>query len=543
MMEFNVADLIEAAADRIPDREIIVCAPERRTYAQLEERANRLAHYYQSLGIGRGDHIGVYGFNSLAWVEAALAAYKIRAVPINVNYRYVEDELLYLADNGDFVAVVHDAQFAPRLANVRSRLPKLKHFIAIDDGSNTDCSAIDSIAFADALAAGSPERDFEKRSGDDIYVLYTGGTTGMPKGVVWRQHDVIFTLGGGIDPMTKEPAESPATLTNKISDYYQVIAPLAPLMHGAAQWSVWSSLFNGTKVALWSGSFDPHKIWKMVQDERVVTVSLTGDAMARPLIEALDDPNKTYDFSSLMVVVSTAAIFSPSVKMQYLDRFPNLMLMDAVGASEQGLTGMTMISRENVNETSSGGMGLSIHPGRDVAVFDEQMRRIEPGSAVIGKLARGGNVPLGYYKDPAKSAETFIEVEGQRWSLAGDHAMVEADGRIRLLGRGSVSINSGGEKIFPEEVEGALKSHPAIFDAIVVGVSDERWGQRVAAVIQTRGEAIPPLAELDAHCRTKIAGYKVPRELHRVDEIRRSPSGKPDYPWAQQLAREGKYRV
>ncbi len=542
-MEFNVADLIEAATDRVPDREILVCAPERRTYAQLEERANRLAHYYLSLGLGRGDHIGVYGFNSLAWVEAALAAYKIRAVPINVNYRYVEDELRYLADNGDFVAVVHDAQFAPRLANVRDQLPKLKHFIAIDDGSGADCSAVGSVRFDAALAAGSPARDFEPRSGDDIYVLYTGGTTGMPKGVVWRQHDVVFTLGGGIDPMSKEPAESPATLTNKISDYYQVIAPLAPLMHGAAQWSVWSSLFNGTKVILWSGSFDPHKIWRMVQDERVITISLTGDAMARPLIEALDAPGASYDLSSLMVIVSTAAIFSPSVKMQYLERFPNIMLMDATGASEQGLTGMTMISRENVNDSNAGGSGLCINPGRDVTVFDEHMHRVEPGSGVVGKLARGGNVPQGYYKDPEKSAATFIEAEGQRWSLPGDSATIEADGRIRILGRGSVSINSGGEKIFPEEVESALKSHPAIFDALVVGVPDERWGQRVAAVIQTRTNDLPTLAELTTHCRTKIAGYKVPRELHRVDEIRRSPSGKPDYPWAQQLARTGKHRL
>ncbi len=542
-MEFNVADLIEAATDRVPDREVLVCAPERRTYAQLEERANRLAHYYQSLGIGRGQHIGIYGFNSLAWVEAALAAYKIRAVPINVNYRYVEDELLYLADNGDFVAIVHDAQFAPRLLNVRDRLPLLKHFIAIDDGSGQDGAALGSVPFAEALASGSPERDFEPRSGDDIYVLYTGGTTGMPKGVVWRQHDVVFSLGGGIDPMTKEPAESPATLTNKISDYYQVMAPLAPLMHGAAQWSVWSSLFNGTKVALWSGSFDPHKIWRMVQDERVITLSLTGDAMARPLIEALDSPDANYDLSSLMVIVSTAAIFSPSVKLQYLDRLPNIMLMDATGASEQGLTGMTMISRENVEQASSGGMGLCIHPGRDVAVFDENMRPVAPGSGIVGKLGRGGNVPLGYYKDPVKSAETFVEIDGMRWSLAGDYALVEADGKIRMLGRGSVSINSGGEKIYPEEVEAALKSHPSVFDAIVVGVSDERWGQRVAAVIQPRGEQMPTLAELDAHCRSKIAGYKVPRELHRVQEIRRSPSGKPDYPWAQQLAREGSCRA
>ncbi|HXQ22914.1 MAG TPA: AMP-binding protein, partial [Candidatus Acidoferrales bacterium] len=339
-MEFNVADLVEAATDRVPDREVLVCGPDRLTYAQLDARANRLAHYFQSIGFGRNAHIGIYGFNSARWVEAMLAAYKIRAVPINVNYRYIEHELLYLFDNADLTAVVHDAQFAPRIASVRAQLPQLQHFIAIDDGSGRDGAGLGSVAYADALAQGSPARDFEPRSGDDLYILYTGGTTGKPKGVMWRQHDVIFTLGGGIDHVTKEPAESPATLTNKISDYYLTMAPLAPLMHGAAQWAVLGPLFTGTKVVLWSGSFNPHAVWRMVERERINTLSLTGDAMARPLIEALAEPGVSYDLSSVMVITSTAAVFSPSVKAQYLERFPNAMLMDAVGSSEQGFTGM-----------------------------------------------------------------------------------------------------------------------------------------------------------------------------------------------------------
>ncbi|HXQ20092.1 MAG TPA: acyl-CoA synthetase, partial [Candidatus Acidoferrales bacterium] len=516
-MEFNVADLVEAAADRIPDREVLVCGPNRLTFTQLDARANRLAHYFQALGLGRGDHIGIYGFNSSYWVEAMLAAYKIRAVPINVNYRYVEDELRYLFDNADLVALVHDAQFAPRIASVRDDMPKLRHCIAIDDGSGQDCSSVGATAYDDALAQGSPARTFEPRSGDDLYVLYTGGTTGKPKGVMWRQHDVIFTLGGGIDHVTREPAERPETLTNKIGDAYLTMAPLAPLMHGAAQWAVLGPLFVGNRIVLWTGSFDPHAVWRMVERERVNTLQLTGDAMARPLIEALSDAESSYDLSSVIVITSTAAIFSPSVKAQYLEHFPNAMLLDATGSSEQGFTGISTVTKESLAVDHTQRRGVHINPGRDVAVFDEHYQRVPPGSGIIGKLARGGNVPIGYYKDPQKTAQTFVEVEGRRWAIPGDYAMVEADGTITVLGRGSESINSGGEKIFPEEVEGALKSHPAVFDALVVGVPDERWGSRVAAIVQPRPGTRPTLEELAAHCRAHIAGFKIPRELHLVE--------------------------
>jgi len=543
-MEFNVADLVEAAADRIPDREAVVCGPDRLTYALLDRRANRLAHFLQSRGFGRGDHIGIYGVNSSRWVEACLAAYKIRAVPINVNYRYVEDELLYLFDNADLVALVHDAQFAPRIANIRSQVPQLRLCIAIGDGSGQNCAMIGSVPYEQAAAEGSPARDFGPRSGDDLYILYTGGTTGQPKGVMWRQHDVIFTLGGGIDHTTQEPAASPEVLTNKIMpDFYLTMAPLAPLMHGAAQWGVLGPLFTGAKIALWSGRFDPHAIWRLVESERVNSLGLTGDAMARPLIEALAEPGAEYDLSSLMVISSTAAVFSPSVQAQYLDRFPNVMLIEATGSSEQGSTGMHTITRDGLTQAGTQARGVRLKPGKDVMVFDDNLRPVLPGSGVVGKLARGGNVPLGYYKDPQKTAETFVDIEGERWAIPGDYAIVEADGTIVMLGRGSVSINSGGEKIYPEEVEGVLKSHPAVFDALVVGVPDERWGSRVAAVVQPRPGRRPTLDELAAHCRPHIAGYKIPRELHLVDQVVRAPSGKPDYRWAQQTALSGQHRA
>jgi acyl-CoA synthetase (AMP-forming)/AMP-acid ligase II len=543
-MEFNVADLFEAAVDRIPEREALVCGPDRLTYALLDQRANRLAHFLQSRGLGRGDHIGIYGFNSSRWVEACLAAYKIRAVPINVNYRYVEEELLYIFDNADLVAVVHDAQFAPRLANIRSQVPKLGLCLAIDDGSGQDCSMTGSVPYEQAVAEGSPARDFAPRSRDDLYVVYTGGTTGKPKGVMWRQQDVIFAIGGGIDHTTNEPAATPEVLTNKIMpDFHLTTAPLAPLMHAAAQWTVLGPLFIGTKVVLWSGRFDPHQVWRMIERERVNTLALTGDAMARPLIEALSEPGASYDLSSLMVISSTAAVFSPSVQAQYLERFPNAILIEATGSSEQGSTGMITITKDSLTHAGARQRGVRSKPGKDVMVFDENMKPVVPGSGVVGKLARGGNIPLGYYKDPQKTAETFVDIDGQRWAIPGDYATVEADGTIVMLGRGSVCINSGGEKIYPEEVEGALKSHPAVFDALVVGVPDERWGSRVAAVVQPRPGQRPTLDELTAHCRTHIAGYKIPRELHLVDQVVRAPSGKPDYPWAQQTALTGQYRA
>ncbi|MFP5255632.1 MAG: acyl-CoA synthetase [Acidimicrobiia bacterium] len=538
-MAYNIADLFEHTVDSVADREVLVVGDERRTYRQLEERANRLAHHLQAAGIGPGDHIGVYGFNSVEWVEAALAAYKVRAVPINVNYRYVEEELRYLFDNADLKAVVYDRDLAPRLAAVRGSLPLLRHLIHVEDGSTTEVDpALGSVAFEDAMASGSPDRDFGPRSPDDHYVIYTGGTTGMPKGVVWRHEDVFFALGGGIDAYTNEPVADEWTLAEKAK---AVEAPLRslnlpPLMHGAAQWGFLRFAFEGNLVVMLR-RFDPHEVWRTVEREGINNLSITGDAMARPMVEALEELGgpDALDLSSLFVLASTAAIFSPTVKDRYLELFPNLMIIDAIGSSETGANGMRVVGK---GDTQNRGGGPTVQAARDAVVLDEHLREVAPGSGTPGRLARRGNVPIAYYKDPEKSAATFVVgPHGDRYALAGDMALLEADGTITLLGRGSQCINSGGEKIFPEEVEAALKAHPAVFDAIVVGVPDERWGQRVAAVVEARPGTAPTLEELDAHCRGHVAGYKVPRELHLVPSIQRSPSGKPDYPWAGKVAR------
>ena len=544
-MAYNIADLFEHTVDLVADREVLVVGEDRRTYAQLEERANRVAHHLAGRGIGPGDHVGIYGANSVEWLEAALAAYKLRAVPVNVNYRYVEEELRYLFDNADLAALVYDRELAPRIEAVRGSLPLLEHLVHIDDGSDpaaTDdvLARLGSIGLDEAAAAGSPERDFGPRSDDDHYIIYTGGTTGMPKGVVWRHEDVFFALGGGIDAYTNERVADEWALAKKAAatEGPMTSLNLPPLMHGAAQWGFFRFAFEGGRVVFLGRRFDPAEVWRTIDRERVNTVSITGDAMARPMIEALEELEAggelgDLDLSCLFVVASTAAIFSPTVKDRYLERFPDLMVIDAIGSSETGSNGMRMVGK---GDTQNKGGGPTVQAARDAVVLDEAYNEVAPG--VQGRLARRGNVPIAYYKDPEKSAATFVTgPTGARYALAGDEAILEEDGTITLLGRGSQCINSGGEKIFPEEVEAALKAHPEVFDAVVVGVPDERWGQRVAAVVQARAGTAPTLDALDAHCRGYVAGYKVPKEVHLVPEVVRSPSGKPDYPWAAKVAR------
>jgi acyl-CoA synthetase (AMP-forming)/AMP-acid ligase II len=429
---------------------------------------------------------------------------------------------------------VYQREFAPRVRGVLGQLPMLKHSIVIDDGSDADVAGLDSVDYEGALAEGSPERDFESRSPDDRYILYTGGTTGMPKGVVWRHEDVFFALGGGIDPVTNTRMAHPGALVEQaLAGAPSTMLPIAPLMHGATQWGVMGGAFRGNKIVL-VAKFEPFRIWQLIAEERVNAVMITGDAMARPLIDATGEPGfEDLDLSSWVSLSSTAALFSPAVKDAFIERFPNVLLTEAIGASESGSNGYTLVQK---GATAMKG-GPTVTPIMDTVVLDENMNVVEAGSGVIGKVARRGNIPLEYYKDPAKSAETFVTgTDGTRYSIPGDFATVEADGTITLLGRGSVSINSGGEKIYPEEVEGVVKSHPDVYDCTVVGVPDERWGQRVVVVAQPREGAEPTIESIQEHCRRSIAGYKVPRELHLVNEIVRSPSGKPDYRWAKDIA-------
>lgn len=532
---FNLADLWEQAVDHFGERECLVANGVSRTYAEMDARANRLAHHLAAHGVRPGDHVGIYAQNCVEWVETLWAVFKIRAVWININYRYVEDELRYLVENADLRAIVFAREYAPRVASVRAAMSQLVHAIYIEDGSGAPLEGTDSIEYEAALATGSPERDFAPRSEDDRYILYTGGTTGMPKGVVWRHGDVFFALGGGIDQASGWKATRPEDMIEKAqAPGPQVYFATAPLMHGASQWSVMSRSFVGNKNVLLA-KFDPRAVWELVAKEKVQALFITGDAMGRPLAEALDDAGDL-DLASLFLVTSTAAVFSPTVKDQFFERFPNLIIVDGVGASEVGGNGLLLCTK---GKTAMLGGGPTFKPGPGSVVLDENLRVVEAGSEVVGKIARTGHIPLEYYKDPKKSAETFFTApDGKRYSMPGDFARVEADGQVTLLGRGSVSINSGGEKIYPEEVEHAIKSHPACWDAVVIGVPDDRWGSRVAAIVQLREGAGLTLDDVKTHCRERLAGYKIPRQLTLVPSIERSPAGKPDYRWAHRIATE-----
>jgi acyl-CoA synthetase (AMP-forming)/AMP-acid ligase II len=532
-MEYNLADLFEHAADHFASREYLVVEGERRTYAEMDARANRLAHHLAANGVGPGDHVGIYAYNSVQWVETLWAVFKLRAVWVNINYRYVESELAYLFANADLKALVYQREFAPRVRNVLGDLPLLSHSIVIEDGSGAELTGLDSVEYEAAMASGSPERAFGPRSPDDRYILYTGGTTGMPKGVVWRHEDVFFALGGGIDPVSNTKVDRPEALVTRAEAREPgTMLPIAPLMHGACQWAVMGGAFQGNKIVL-TAKFDAARVWDLVAAERVNSIMITGDAMGRPLAEALGAPDADFDVSSLVSISSTAAVFSPSVKQRLLERLPNVIMSEAIGASETGSNGYALVKKSDTESTR----GPTVTAILDSVVLDDEMRPVEPGSGVVGKLARRGNIPIEYYKDPEKSAQTFVVApDGIRYSIPGDFATVEADGRIVLLGRGSVSINSGGEKIYPEEVEAAIKAHPDVYDCTVVGVPDERWGQRVAAVVQPRDGITLTLESIQEHCREHLAGYKLPRELHLVSQVVRSPSGKPDYRWAKDVA-------
>jgi acyl-CoA synthetase (AMP-forming)/AMP-acid ligase II len=531
-VEANLADLFEFAVDTFGDREYLVADGKRRTYAELERRANQLAHHLQARGVKAGDHVGIYAYNSAEWVESLWAIFKLRAVWININYRYVASELRYIFANADLVGLIHAREFSPRVAEVEDALGGLRFSVVIEDGSGEPDVRDDAEEYEGALAAQHSDRDFEPRSGSDIYILYTGGTTGLPKGVVWRHEDVFYALGGGINALTNEKVDDPGDLTRRAAEAEPTtFLPCAPLMHGASQWGVMSQSFQGNRVVLLA-RFDPREVWRLVAVEKVNVLFITGDAMGRPLVEALDEPRAGYDTSSLVAISSTAAVFSPSVKEDFFRHLPNLVMTDSIGSSETGANGVSYVA---AGKTAMQG-GPTVISLRDTIVLDDDLAPVLPGSGVVGKVARSGNIPIGYYNDPVKTAATFVEVDGVRYAIPGDYATVEADGTVTLLGRGSVSINSGGEKIYPEEVEAALKSHPAVYDATVVGTPDDRWGQRVTAVVQLRPGFQADLADLQSHCRASLAGYKVPRQLYLVDAIVRSPSGKPDYQWAVKVA-------
>ncbi|BBY57898.1 acyl-CoA synthetase [Mycolicibacterium sarraceniae] len=530
-MALNIADLAEHAIDAVPDRVAFICGDDRITFAELEEKANRFAHYLIDHGVKKDDKVGLYCRNRIEIVIAMLGTIKAGAILVNVNFRYVEGELRYLFENSDMVALVHERQYADRVANVLPETPEVKTILVVEDGSDLDYRRYGGVEFYAAIAESSPERDFGQRSEDDIYLLYTGGTTGFPKGVMWRHEDIYRVLFGGTDFATGEFIKDEYDLSRAaVANPPMVRYAIPPMIHGATQSATWMSIFSGQTTIL-APEFDADEVWRTIHDHKVNLLFFTGDAMARPLLDALQaahDSGKDYDLSSLFLLASTAALFSTSLKEKLLELLPNRVITDSIGSSETGFGGTSIVAK---GEHRNGGPRVTID--HRTVVLDEDGNEVKPGSGVRGVIAKKGNIPVGYYKDEKKTAETFKTYNGVRYAIPGDYAEVEVDGSVTMLGRGSVSINSGGEKIYPEEVEAALKGHPDVFDALVVGVPDPRFGSHVAAVVAPRKGARPTLADLDTFVRKEIAGYKVPRSLWLVDEVKRSPAGKPDYKWAK----------
>ncbi|MSY78190.1 MAG: AMP-binding protein [Actinobacteria bacterium] len=539
-MSYNLADLWEAVSDRVANREAVVCGDRRLTYAQLEERANRMANHLLAQGVQPGEFVGCYLTNCTEYLEVLLACFKIRAIPVNINYRYVTEELRYLLLDSGLVVLVCNEEFAERVGSVTAEVPALRHCIVVRstalsaEAESVDLAALpDGIFYDEAVEAASGDRpQILGRGNDDLYLLYTGGTTGMPKGVIWRQADAFFGCIGGGDPMRMSgPVSSPEETLERIIEFDFVFYALAPLMHAAAQWVSLMWLLCGAKVILHSGGFDPVEIWQTVDAEKVSIMTVVGDAMARPLVDAWDEYGP-FEISSMYSLSNGGAPLAPSLRDRLREIAPNAMLTDGFGSSETGIQGSRRLSPGE--DPGQGVRFDNVEAG--TTVLDESGHAVVPGSGVVGRIAHSGYIPLRYHNAPEKTAETFVTIDGTRYVLPGDMATVEADGSITLLGRGSVSINTGGEKVYPEEVEALLKAHPAVYDVLVVGVADERWGERVTAVVQlTEGTSVS-LEELDAHCRGQLAGYKIPRSLVVVDQIVRSPSGKADYRWAKATA-------
>ena len=541
---FNLAEINEAIAAAIPERECLVYRDRRYTWADFTARTRRLANFLAGRGLGchrersalpnfesGQDHLGIYLHNCPEYLEAMVGAFKARVAPFNVNYRYVDDELIYLLRDADARALVYHARFASNVQRIRSELPKLELLIQVADDSGNPLLA-GAVDYDRALEQASAERPDLHWSPDDLYILYTGGTTGMPKGVLWRQEDIFFGALGG-HPMGGQKMQSVEAVVEVARNGNLRACPAPPFMHGAAHWAAFMSLHAGGTIVIQHNTerLDPDDVWRTVERERVRFLTIVGDAFGRPLIDQLD--RKTYDLSGFGMLLSGGAILTPALKDAFLQHIPHLMIIDGFGASETGGQG-SQITTAGAKATTG-----TFRMNEDTLVLKHDLSTaLEPGSPETGWLARSGHVPLGYFRDAEKTAKTFPVVGGTRYAVPGDHARVEADGTIVVLGRGSVSINSGGEKIYPEEVEKALKHHPAVYDAVVVGTPNERFGEQVTAVVQTRGGERPPLEELAEFATQHLARYKIPRSVVFVDEMVRSPSGKADYRWAKRLALE-----
>jgi acyl-CoA synthetase (AMP-forming)/AMP-acid ligase II len=540
--QFTVPAVTAAVAATIPDRDLIIQGERRYSYADIVERSNRLAAYLHSRGLGchtersvlaghevGQDLIGLYAYNGNEFVEALLGAFAARVAPFNVNFRYVKSELQYLLADSGATALIYHAAFAPRVAEVLPDLPQLRVLIQIADDSGNEllAGAVDY----ETVINSAPALPRVQHSPDDLYVLYTGGTTGMPKGVLWRQHDIFMTSFGGRNLMTGEPIGSLDEIVTRLAGGPGTkLMILPPLIHGAAQWSVMTAITTGQTVVFPSvvDHLDADDVVRTIEREKVMAVTVVGDAMARPLVAAIE--KGIADVSSLAVVANGGALLTPYVKQRLIDVLPNAIVVDGVGSSE---TGAQMHHMSTSAAVSTG----TFNAGPDTFVASEDLGSIlRPGHDGMGWLAQRGYVPLGYNGDAAKTAATFPVIDGVRYAVPGDRARHRDDGLVELLGRDSVTINSGGEKIFVEEVETAIASHPAVADVVVTGRPSERWGQEVVAVVALADHARADAGELIAHAGESLARYKLPKAIVFRSAIERSPSGKADYRWAREQA-------
>ncbi|MEB4209559.1 acyl-CoA synthetase [Mycobacterium sp. 94-17] len=544
--EFNLSTVFHTIAQAIPDQRALIWRDRHFTFAEFDRRIDGVAHYLASRGLGchternrlaphesGQDHLGLYLRNGNEYLESMIGAYRARVAPFNVNYRYVESELLYLLENSRATGLVYHAEFAPRVAALRDALPALETLIQVADHTDNPLlpGAVDYESIIDTAppAAGMPEP-----RGDDVFLLYTGGTTGMPKGVQWRQHDVFVSSMGGRPFGSDEPYGSYHELVDRAAQAAGTTSVLLipPLMHGAAQWGAFTIWTMGGWVALPDDveSMRPDQILRLAERERVVSIPVVGDAIARPLIDELERGD--YDLSGLVSISNGGAVLTEGVRSRFMAILPNLLIIDTAGASESGL---------QMNSMSTKGAQVEVatfNPGSETAVISADFTHILGPGEGDGWLARRDRIPLGYFGDAEKTARTFPVIDGVRWSVPGDRARLLADGRIELLGRDAITINSGGEKIFAEEVERALATHPDVYDVVVVGRPSVRWGNEVVAIVQLVDGTQPCDDDLIEACARHVARYKLPKAILRASKIERSPSGKADYRWAKRVAAE-----
>lgn len=534
-MDWNFATVFESVADAVPTELALVQGTSRRTWAEFDDRSARLAGAFSAAGLGPDSKIASYCFNCNEYVEGLFASFKMRGVPVNVNYRYLEDELLYLLENSDAEALLFHSSLADRVAKVLDRAPNLKLLVQIDDGPAS--ADIPEAKEYEALLSATPPMERIERSGDDLLLLYTGGTTGMPKGVMWRNADLYGVLAESFYPLfglaMPERSEDAGALAASVvaSGKAPRHMPASPLMHGTGMFTSFQAMFGGGAIVTLEGrTFDPHELWNVVETVGVTQMAIVGDAFAKPMLKALkeaESEGRTYNTDTFGLLISSGVMFSAEVKSDLLQRI-NAFCLDSLGSSEA--VGMaSSMSGPGIEQATA-----KFSVGGSAKVFTDDGREVTPGSSEVGMVAVGGFIPAGYYKDETKSAGTFKVIQGRRWSIPGDYAQVEADGTITLLGRGSNCINTGGEKVYPEEVEEAVKLHDGVTDCLVIGVPDERFGEAIVAVV-TVPDGSPITGDAITASLSALSRYKHPKRWVFTQVVLRAPNGKADYKAAKAL--------